>query len=109
MNASLGIGGLPAHAVARMRAVFSTHASIEQVLLFGSRAKGNFKRGSDIDLALIGSTDFSELGSITWELDDLLLPWEIDLLHYEKITNPELRDHIARVGQVFYSRLEAAA
>lgn len=109
MNASLGIGGLPAHAVARMRAVFSAHPAIEQALLFGSRAKGNFKRGSDIDLALTGPVDFSELGAIAWELDDLLLPWEIDLIPLKTISNPDLREHITRVGQVFYSRLEMAA
>lgn len=103
MNASLGIGGLPAHAVARMCAVFSTHPSIEQVLLFGSRAQGNYKRGSDIDLALTGPIDSSELGAVAWELDDLLLPWEMDLLSYEKLRNPDLRDHIRRVGQLFYS------
>jgi predicted nucleotidyltransferase len=109
MNASLGIGGLPAHAVARMRAVFSAHPAIEQVLLFGSRARGNYKNGSDIDLALTGQIDFSELARIAWELDDLLLPWEIDLLQYDSIRNPDLREHIDRVGQIFYSRREAAA
>lgn len=109
MNASLGIGGIPAHAVARMRAVFSAHPVVEQALLFGSRAKGNYKRGSDIDLAICGPVDSSELGTIAWELDDLLLPWEIDLLQYERITSADLREHIDRVGQLFYSRLEAAA
>lgn len=109
MNASLGIGGLPGHAVARMRAVFSAHPLIEQVVLFGSRAKGNYKNGSDIDLALFGPVDFSEMGTIAWELDDLLLPWEIDLLQFDSITNQDLRDHITRVGQIFYSKLEMAA
>lgn len=109
MNASLGIGGLPAHAVARMQAIFAAHPSIEQVILFGSRAKGNYKRGSDIDLAVFGPCTGSELGTIAWELDDLLLPWEIDLIPFESISNPDLREHIARVGQTFHSRLEAAA
>jgi predicted nucleotidyltransferase len=109
MNASLGMGGLPAHAVARMQTVFAAHPSIEQVILFGSRAKGNYKRGSDIDLAVFGPVDFSELGTIAWKLDDLLLPWEIDLIPLETITNQDLREHILRVGQTFYTRLEAAA
>ena len=109
MNASPGIGGLPAHTVARMRTVFSAHPSIEQVLLFGSRAKGNYKRGSDIDLAIFGPCSGSELGTIAWELDDLLLPWEIDLLQFDTIDNADLRDHILRVGQVFYTHLKAAA
>ncbi len=109
MNANPGIGGLPAHAVARMQAVFAAHPSIEQAILFGSRAKGNYKNGSDIDLALTGPVGFSELGTIAFELDDLLLPWEIDLLQFDRITNQDLREHITRVGQVFYSKLEMAA
>lgn len=109
MNTSLGIGGLPAHAVTRMQGVFAAHPSVEQVILFGSRAKGNAKRGSDIDLAVFGSGSGSELGTIVWELDDLLLPWEIDLIQFDQISNADLREHITRVGQVFYTRLEAAA
>jgi predicted nucleotidyltransferase len=107
MNARLSSGGLPAHAVERMRGVFAAHPSIEQVILFGSRAKGNYKPSSDIDLAVMGAA--GQLGKIDWELDDLLLPWEIDLLQFDSISNPDLREHIQRAGQVFYSRLEAAA
>ena len=103
------LGGLSVQAVAAIRRVLSSHPSIDQVLLFGSRAKGNYKNGSDIDLAVFGAIDDSELGTIAWELDDLLLPWEIDLLQFDRIANPALCEHIDRVGQVFYSRLEAAA
>ena len=109
MNTSPALGGLPAHAVARMRAVFAAHPSLEQVNLFGSRAKGNYKNGSDIDLALAGPVGFSELGTIAFELDDLLLPWEIDLIPLETISNADLREHIARVGQVFYKKPDATA
>lgn len=103
------IGGLSVRAVAAICGVLAAHPRINQAILFGSRAKGNYKNGSDIDLALAGPVDFSELGTIAWELDDLLLPWEIDLLPLETINNPDLREHIQRVGQLFYSRLEAAA
>ena len=103
------LGGLSVQAVSAIRGVLAAHPSVEQVILFGSRAKGNYKNGSDIDLALIGPTDFSEIAKISWELDDLLLPWEIDLIRFDSITNQDLREHIARVGQLFYTRLEAAA
>ena len=89
--------------------MLAQHPAIERAILFGSRAKGNYKNGSDIDLALAGPVGFSELGKIAGEIDDLLLPWEIDLLAYESITNQDLRDHIQRVGQLFYTRLENAA
>ncbi len=103
------LGGLSGHAVSAIRGVLASHPSITQAILFGSRAKGNYKNGSDIDLALTGPVELSELGTIAWELDDLLLPWEIDLLQFDRITNQDLREHIARVGQVFYSKLEMAA
>jgi predicted nucleotidyltransferase len=104
MSTKLSNGGLPAHAVARMRSVFSAHPGIEQVVLFGSRAKGNYKPASDIDLAVLGTVDSSEIARIDWELDDLLLPWEIDLLQFDQLNNPDLREHIARVGQPLFLR-----
>ena len=103
------IGGLSVRAVAAIRGVLAMHPSIDRAILFGSRAKGNYKNGSDIDLALTGPVGHSELAKIAWELDDLLLPWEIDLLQFDRISNQDLREHITRVGQVFYTRLEAAA
>lgn len=109
MNVDPSHWGLPIHAAKRMQAVFAGHPNVESAILFGSRAKGNYKRGSDIDLALSGPLDFSEIARISWELDDLLLPWEIDLLKFDDIANQDLCEHIDRVGQLFYSRLEAAA
>ena len=109
MTASQSNGGLPAHAATRMRSVFASHPAVDQVILFGSRAKGNAKPASDIDLALVGQLSDSERGDIDWELDDLLLPWEIDLVVLDRIENPALREHIARVGQRFYAPLKVAA
>jgi predicted nucleotidyltransferase len=95
--------GLSDNAVEKINSVFSKYAKIEKVVLYGSRAKGNYKAASDIDLTLYGRVTFPELLRIESELDDLLLPWAIDLSIYEHIANPALRDHIQRVGNVFYS------
>lgn len=103
------IGGLSVPALAAIRSVLASHPAVVQAILFGSRAKGNHKNGSDIDLAIFGPCSDSELDTIAWELDDLLLPWEIDLIKFDSITNQDLREHIQRVGQVFHTRLEAAA
>lgn len=79
---------------------------MEKVVLYGSRAKGNFKPGSDIDLTLYGySLTSSELGTIAEELDDLLLPYQIDLSIFAKISNVDLQEHINRVGVILYQRL----
>jgi predicted nucleotidyltransferase len=98
-----GQWGLPPDAVARIQGVFAGIPEIERVLLFGSRVKGNFRAGSDIDLAIVGETmGFERLAHLENQLDDLLLPWRIDLVLWHQIENPELMAHIRRVGQVFF-------
>jgi len=78
-------------------------------LLYGSRAKGNFKPGSDIDLTLRGEgLTLSLLGDIDAALDDLLLPYEIDLSIYEQLDHAELVAHIDRVGRVIYQKSQTS-
>jgi len=81
---------------------FADFPQIEQVLVYGSRAKGTYKRGSDIDLTIVGNLDFSSLMKLENKLDDLMLPYKFDLSLFHSITNPDLIEHIRRVGQVFY-------
>ena len=86
-----------------MQAVFARYPQVEQAILYGSRAKGTFRNGSDIDLTLKGDAlTHRELGKIDMELDDLLLPYKIDLSLFRQIDNPNLIEHIERVGVVFY-------
>ena len=88
-------GGLSAATLQTIGAVLARFPQIDQALLYGSRAKGNFKPGSDIDLTLQGpALTQSVLGDIEEALDDLLLPYEIDLSIYEQLGNPELAAHI---------------
>src|SRR5690606_31025170 len=86
---------------------FAAYPQIEQVFIYGSRAKGNYKNGSDIDLTIIGDMDFSNMMKLENELDDLLLPYKIDLSLRHQIGNPDLLSHIDRVGCVFYEKQEA--
>lgn len=100
--------GLPTHTVEIINAVFAQFPAVEKAILYGSRAKGTYRPGSDIDLVLLGSTlDLKTLFRIETELDDLLLPYTIDLSIFEHIDNPNLVDHIKRVGKVFYQRERA--
>ena len=96
--------GLKEHVIHQMKEVFSHYPQIKQVILYGSRAMGNYKNGSDIDLTIKGDLNMDILTRIDWELDDLLLPYTFDLSIYTHIDNSELIDHINRVGKVFYSR-----
>ena len=94
--------GLPEKAIEKMCDIFALHPEIDRVILYGSRAKGNFKPGSDIDLTLIGEDlDLGVQFRVENDLDDLLLPWTIDLSIYSHIKNKELLEHIDRIGKPF--------
>lgn len=97
--------GLQEEVIEKMHSVFASFPDIERVTLYGSRAKGNFKPGSDIDLTLHGEAlTASQLRDIAEALDDLLLPYTIDLSVFSQLNHDELREHIERVGQSFYER-----
>jgi predicted nucleotidyltransferase len=98
--------GLSDTTMEKMNGVFSHFPEIEEVVVYGSRAKGNYRNGSDIDLTMKGDGLSDGISSKIWlALDDLLLPYMIDLSIYRQISNPDLIDHINRVGQIFYKRL----
>jgi len=75
-----------------------------EVRLFGSRAKGDHRPNSDIDLALWGGVDIALLAHIAQELDDLPLPYTFDVTAYQTVRHPDLKEHINRVGRVLCRR-----
>ncbi|MGC8785258.1 MAG: nucleotidyltransferase domain-containing protein [Armatimonadota bacterium] len=102
--------GLSDTAIAQIHAVLQKYPQVQRAVLYGSRAKGNYKPGSDIDLTLVGGEDLTldVLYRIAWELDDLLLPYTFDLSIFHQIDDPDVTDHIQRVGVVFYDREQLA-
>ncbi|MBN1592794.1 MAG: nucleotidyltransferase domain-containing protein [Candidatus Coatesbacteria bacterium] len=97
--------GLKESTIEKIREVLSHYPQVQKAILYGSRAKGNYKNGSDIDLTLCGDELTLELQhKIDEELDDLLLPYMFDLSILSNIKDADLLDHIKRVGQVFYER-----
>ncbi|MCF6156074.1 MAG: nucleotidyltransferase domain-containing protein [Candidatus Brocadia sp.] len=98
--------GLEESDIQAICAIFAHYPQVEKAILYGSRAKGNFKNGSDIDLTLFGGEDLTLdiLYSITDEIDDLLLPYTFDLSIFRQISDPDVIDHIQRVGVVFYQK-----
>ncbi len=97
--------GLTETTIEKIRGVFARFPEVERVVLYGSRAKGNFKPGSDIDLTLYGGALTPDLRStIAATLDDLLLPYTVDLSIFDELNHTELQEHIERVGVVFYER-----
>jgi uncharacterized protein len=99
------IYGLPDEVVGRIILTITSERRVEGVVLYGSRAKGTYRDGSDIDLCLDApELDYSSLMRLENTLDDLLLPWKIDLAIRDRIDNPDLLDHIGRVGKLLFSR-----
>ena len=97
--------GLSDATVQKIQTVLAGFPQVEKALLYGSRAKGSFKPGSDIDLTLIGpELSFSLLAQIDAALDDLLLPYMVDLSNLASIEPGPLLDHIQRLGGVLYQR-----
>lgn len=97
--------GLEEKVIDAVNQCLSKHKEIEEAIIYGSRAKGNFRNGSDIDLVIKGDEfNFSDLLKLENEIDDLLLPYKFDLSIYHQIDNPDLIDHIERVGKVFYTK-----
>ena len=96
--------GLKEKHIEALHGCFSLFETIERVIIYGSRAKGNFKPGSDIDLTIVGDLPYSQLLKLENQLDDLLLPYKIDLSLLHQISNRDLIEHIERVGKVLYDR-----
>jgi predicted nucleotidyltransferase len=95
--------GLKPEIIKAIHEVFVDFPEVTKVILYGSRAMGNFRKGSDIDLTLIEEgMSFERFLALENKLDDLLLPWKIDISRMQKITNRGLIDHIDRVGKVFF-------
>jgi proline iminopeptidase len=97
------IYGLSGSIWADFARVFELHPNIKQVLIFGSRAKGAAKPGSDIDFAVLapGMPD-AEFTRLWNELDDLPIVFKLDVLHWDRIGNPRLREKILEEGKPFY-------
>lgn len=98
--------GLSVETIAKIRSVFAAHPEIEQARIYGSRAKGNYRTGSDIDVCLSGNSELihANFHTLLNELDDAMLPYTMDISIYDYFENPALTEHIDRVGQLFYSK-----
>lgn len=97
--------GLSGETIEKIHQVLRNHPAIQKAVLYGSRALGTYRPNSDIDLTLIGENlTFTEQLEIENELDDLLLPYQIDLSLFHRIDHKGLTDHIERVGKEFYAK-----
>ncbi len=95
--------GLKDETVEKIIRVLKTFPQINRTVVYGSRAKGNYKNGSDIDITLFGKELSGELlYKIRNDFEELNLPYKIDVSIFDDIDNQNLKDHILRVGKELY-------
>ena len=83
---------------------FKYRPKIKMVKIYGSRAKGNWENGSDVDFAIFGDLTYDEINRIYNDLYNLPTPYKFDVTHYDTLKHQGLKDHIDRVGVVFYQK-----
>jgi len=97
--------GLDAAYEEALRDVFRASPQVEKVLIFGSRARGDYKPASDIDLAVCApDMSFDDFALLKARLEDLPLIFKIDLVHKDHLEDQGLRDVIHNEGHVFYAK-----
>ncbi len=95
--------GLSQDTTNKLKQLFSDNPKIDCVILYGSRAIGKYKEGSDIDLSIKGENiSLDDLFTINIKAEDLLLPYKLDLNIYNNIKNKDLIDHINQIGKIIY-------
>ncbi len=97
--------GLDDETIALINKTFDDSLVINEVVIYGSRAKGNYREGSDIDLTITkGTATFTDLLQLKNEIDDLPIAYKVDISIFKTIGNSELKEHIINHGKVFYTR-----
>lgn len=97
--------GLKDTELASLTSLFSKNEHIERVILYGSRAKGNYKPFSDVDITLVGrELTHSDLNRMILDIDDLLLPYMFDISIFHTLKSSDLIDHINRRGISIYEK-----
>ena len=90
------LGGLPPHTLAQIQAVLQAFPQIRWLKLYGSRAMGNYRPGSDIDLAFSSPVDYT--AELAGAIEELPIPYLVDVTHWESLAHDGLRQHIEQAG-----------
>jgi len=96
--------GLPDDTITMINEIFKNYPGIEKVIIYGSRARGDYRNGSDIDLTMVGDVSNNDRANIAEYIYELPIPYMCDLSILKNIKNENLVEHIERVGQVFYEK-----
>lgn len=99
--------GLSVRDITTLHTLLRKYESISRVHIFGSRALGTFKKGSDIDLAIMNEgVPERDLTQLMSDFSESSLPYRVDLIDFTKLNHKEFTEHIDRVGVLFYKKEE---
>jgi predicted nucleotidyltransferase len=88
-----------------IRGVLRIYTDIDQAKIYGSRAMGNYKSGSDVDIALMGDIEPNTILRVkTMLTEGTMIPYFFDVLNYSKLSNQDLKAHIDKYGKTLYQR-----
>ncbi len=97
--------GIKRESILLLNSIFEKYSFIDKVVVYGSRAKGNYSERSDIDFVVYGNPkDRFELNEVKNEIEDSILPYNIDIQMITDIKIPMLLNHINRIGKTFYEK-----
>ena len=96
--------GLKRDDLSAVTSTFRNMPRIHRAAIFGSRAKGNYKPYSDVDIALFGDLDILDVEKVIADLEELPLVYQFDVVAYQLVKNPAFREHIERVGMSIYEQ-----
>jgi uncharacterized protein len=97
--------GLTDETINKINSIFNKYPEIEQVIIYGSRSKGNYREGSDIDITLKGKKLTDNIKSqIIEDIDELNTPYLFDISIYDELNSDSLKEHVNRIGKLFYSK-----
>jgi predicted nucleotidyltransferase len=106
-NGLLNTAGLTERSFRELQGLLSRYPDIEEVVLFGSRAKGTFHSGSDVDLAIMNTGLHPEtIPQLLDAISESSIPYQVDVVDFHSLRNPDLLDHILRVGLPFFRASE---
>ena len=95
--------GLSKQTIEKINSVWNAFPEIKEVIIYGSRAKNNYRDGSDIDLTIKGKNiSYDQILKIKTKIERLNTPYFFDISNYHQIKNLELKTHINTFGKVFY-------
>lgn len=99
--------GLQEHEIIALRNILASFPEVEEAVIYGSRARGTNRRSSDIDLTLKGDKlTYLQLALIDARIDDLLLPYFVDISLFKMLKDADLLESIYREGKPFFQRKE---